>query len=62
VPEKSRTFLYNFRTFTSKRHEFCRKTGLGNDNLPTLRAEMGNWKLETRNWKLAESPPFGILT
>jgi hypothetical protein len=32
--EKSRTFSTKLRTFSSNRHEFCRKSGLGKGNLP----------------------------
>src|SRR5208283_3150360 len=49
MSEKSRTFSAKYRTFWSNRHGFCRKKGLGDDNLPTLSIEIGNSKLETRN-------------
>src|SRR5208283_1119789 len=54
MPEKSRTFLSKFRTFLSNRHEFCRKKGLGDANLLTLRIETGNWKLETRKSQISK--------
>jgi hypothetical protein len=34
MPEKNRTFMFKIRTFTSNRHERCRKPRLGDDNLP----------------------------
>jgi len=48
MPEKIRTFMSKIRTFSSNQHEFCRNKRLCDDNLPILKVETRNWKLEDR--------------
>jgi hypothetical protein len=57
-PEKSRTFLSKFRTFTANRHEFHRKMRSCGDNLP---AQFGKSKEIAERSNKNDTPQAGVF-